>query len=115
MKIERFEVAGLAQYSYVISASGKAAVIDAIRDIDRYLEYVTPEGLMLTHVLETHIHADFAAGSTALAKATGAKLALSAFTQGEHYIFSMPHGPRVDGDTIDIGTARPRQAHRAGQ
>lgn len=114
MKIERFEVPGLAQYSYVISAGGKAAVIDAVRDVDRYLEYVTREGLTLTHVLETHIHADFAAGSTALVATTGAKLALSGHTQGEHYVYSMPHDPLVDGDTIAIGTVRLKVLHTPG-
>lgn len=114
MKIERFEVPGLAQYSYVISAGGKAAIIDAMRDVDRYLEYVTREGLTLTHVLETHIHADFAAGSTALVAATGVKFALSGHTQGEHYVYSMPHHPLVDGDTIEIGTARLKVLHTPG-
>ena len=114
MKIERFEVPGLAQYSYVISAGGKAAIIDAIRDVDRYLEYVKREGLTLTHILETHIHADFAAGSTALVDMTGAKLALSGHTQGEHYVYSMPHDPLVDGDTIAIGTVGLKVLHTPG-
>lgn len=114
MKIKRFEVAGLAQYSYVISAGGKAAVIDAVRDIDRYLEYIAREGLTLTHVLETHIHADFAAGSTALAAAAGAKLWLSAHTKGEHYAYSMPHESVVDSDTLEIGTVRLSVLHTPG-
>ncbi len=60
MKIERFEVPGLAQYSYVISDGGVAAVIDPIRDIDRYMDYAATQGLPIRYVLETHIHADFA-------------------------------------------------------
>ena len=32
MKIKQFEVAGLAQYSHVISSKGKAIVINPMRD-----------------------------------------------------------------------------------
>ncbi|GAC1424258.1 MAG: MBL fold hydrolase [Acidobacteriaceae bacterium] len=70
--------------------------------------------ILLTHILETHIHADFAAGSTALAKATGAKLALSAYSQGEHYVYSMPHDSLLDGDVIDVGTVRLKALHTPG-
>ena len=114
MKIKRFEVPGLAQYSYVISADGKAAVIDPIRDTDRYLDYLAQEGLTLTDVLETHIHADFATGSTALIETTGAQLALSAYDQNEHYVYSMPHRALSDGDSIEIGSVRLKVLHTPG-
>ncbi len=114
MKIERFEVPGLAQYSYVISAEGQTVVIDAIRDIDRYISYATRNDLKILHILETHIHADFAAGSTALAAATGAELALSAYDEGEHYRYSMPHRALRNGDEIQIGAVRLRALHTPG-
>ncbi len=114
MKIQRFEIPGLAQYSYVLSAEGKAAIIDPIRDIDRYVDYAAQEALTFTHVLETHIHADFAAGSTALINATGAQLALSAYDNDEHYVYSMPHRALSDGDVIDIGSARLQVLHTPG-
>ncbi len=114
MKIKRFEVPGLAQYSYVVSAGGKAAVIDAIRDIDRYVEYAAQENLIITHVFETHIHADFAAGSSALIKATGAELALSAYTKGEHFVYSMPHRSLFNGDKVEIGPVRLEVLHTPG-
>lgn len=114
MKIERFEVPGLAQYSYVISAEGKAAVVDAIRDSDRYVAYAERHGLRITHVLETHIHADFAAGSLALTEATGAELALSAYDEGEHYRYAMPRRALYDGDVIEIGPVRIQALHTPG-
>lgn len=114
MKIERFEIPGLAQYSYMISAGGKAAVIDAIRDVDRYTEYASKEKLQITHVLETHIHADFAAGSIALCQIAGAELALSAYDKDEHYCYAMLHRPLRDGDTIEIGSVRIRALHTPG-
>lgn len=114
MKIERFEVAGLAQYSYVISDGGRAAVIDAIRDVERYVEYAAKEGLTITHVLETHIHADFAAGSTALVAATGAELCLSAYDEGEHFESAMPHRELRDGELIGVGNLFLEALHTPG-
>jgi hydroxyacylglutathione hydrolase len=114
MKIERFEIPGLAQYSYVVSANGKAAVIDPIRDIDGYTAYAQQQGLTITHILETHIHADFAAGSTALAEATGAELALSGHDEGEHYQYAMAHRALRDGDEIEVGSVRIRALHTPG-
>jgi hydroxyacylglutathione hydrolase len=114
MKIERFEVPGLAQYSYVLSDAGQAVVIDPVRDIDRYLDYLTKERLHLTYVLETHIHADFAAGSVALAEASGAELAVSAYDKAERYQYAMPHRALADGDSIEVGKMRVEARHTPG-
>lgn len=114
MKIERFEVAGLAQYSYIVSDAGEAIVIDAIRDIDRYVEYLAANNLRLTHILETHIHADFAAGSVELAEATGAQLAFSAYDEGEKYVYAMPHLKLGDGDSLQVGALRIEARHTPG-
>lgn len=114
MKIDRFEIPGLAQYSYVVSSEGEAIVVDPIRDVDRYLEYSSQWNLKITHVVETHIHADFASGATALVAATGAELAVSGYDNGQHYQYSMPHRALRDGDFIDIGTVRTRPLHTPG-
>lgn len=114
MKIQRFEIPGLAQYSYVVSADGKAVVIDPIRDFDRYTVYARSENLAITHVLETHIHADFASGAPALAQAASAELALSAYDEGEHYRYAMPHRRLYDGDVVEVGSARLRALHTPG-
>lgn len=114
MKVQRFEIEGLAQYSYVVSDGGEAAVIDAIRDIDRYIMYTEASNVKITHILETHIHADFAAGSTALARATGGKLALSAYDEGERYRYAMHHRALRDGDGVQVGSARLQALHTPG-
>jgi hydroxyacylglutathione hydrolase len=114
MTIERFEVPGLSQYSYVVSDGGVAAVIDPLRDVDRYLEYAERLGLRITHVLETHIHADFAAGSLGLVEATGTQLAVSAYDEGERYRYAMPHRALADGDSIEIGSVRLQALHTPG-
>lgn len=112
--IHRFETPGLAQYAYLIASNGEAAVIDPIRDIEPYLDYARDHSLTITHVLETHIHADFASGATALAAATGAALALSAYDAGELYHYAMPHQPLHSGDSITVGALRLEAIHTPG-
>ncbi|WP_260703030.1 MBL fold metallo-hydrolase [Edaphobacter flagellatus] len=114
MKIERFQVPGLAQYSYVVSDGGQAVVIDPIRDTDRYLDYAARMELRIVSIVETHIHADFAAGSTALAQSTGAELALSAYDQNERYRYTMPHRTLHDGDSIVVGSLHLQVLHTPG-
>jgi hydroxyacylglutathione hydrolase len=114
MRIDRFEVPGLAQYSYVVSSHGEAAVIDAIRDFDRYVGYAEEHALRIRYVLETHIHADFAAGSAGLAEQTGAELALSAYDEGELYRYGMPHRALKDGEAVEFGSVRLEALHTPG-
>ena len=79
MLFESFEVKGLAHYSYLVGcpAAGIVAVVDPRRDVDVYLSFAADRGLSISHVLETHIHADFASGARARAEETGAELCLS--------------------------------------
>ena len=80
MIVKRFYDDTLAQASYLIGCgrTGNAIVIDPSRDIDQYLRMAEAEEVAVTHVTETHIHADFVSGSRELAVRTGAALYLSA-------------------------------------
>ena len=113
MRIEQFEVAGLAQYSYVLSSDGQALVIDPMRDFDRYTAYAREQGLAIKYVTETHIHADFASGARSLAEATGAQLALSSYDR-EPYRYSMEHHALRDGDALRIGKLHLVALHTPG-
>ena len=55
----------LAQYAYLVGCqrSGEALIIDPQRDIDRYKFLAQENGLRITAVAETHIHADFVSGA----------------------------------------------------
>lgn len=113
MKIKQFEVAGLAQYSYVLSSEGEAIVIDPMRDFDRYTRYAEEQALAIRYVTETHVHADFVSGAKALAEATGAELALSSY-DAEPYRYSMQHRALGDGDELRIGKLRLAALHTPG-
>lgn len=79
MLLKRLNDANLAQASYLIgcAATGEAIVVDPNRDVEQYVLAAATEGLRVTHVTETHIHADFVSGSRELAQRTGARLLLS--------------------------------------
>src|SRR5690606_42137984 len=79
MFLKRFYDEKLAQASYLVGcpATGEALVVDANRDVQQYIDEAESHGLRITHVTETHIHADYVSGSRELAARTGAKLYLS--------------------------------------
>ncbi len=94
----------LAQASYFIGCqkAGVAAVIDAKRDVDTYIEIAKQNNMKITHIFETHIHADFLAGSRELAALTGADMYLSD-EGGEGWKYEFPHKGVKDKDVIKLG------------
>lgn len=106
---------GLAHASYIVGcqASGTAAVIDPQRDIDVYLQIAEQEKLRITHVLETHIHADFLSGSRELQQATGAELYLSD-EGGPSWQYHFPHVGLHNGDTFMVGNIKFEVWHTPG-
>ena len=94
----------LAQASYFIGCqkAGVAAVIDAKRDVDTYIEIAKQNNMKITHIFETHIHADFLAGSRELAALTGADMYLSD-EGGEGWEYEFPHKGLKDKDVIKLG------------
>ncbi len=114
MILHRIEVPGLAHYSYVVASNGEAAVIDPKRDTDTYLDFAAARGLKITHVLETHIHADYASGAAQLAAEAGADLCVSAHDEQETYQYQMPHHDCRDGDELRVGNLRFVVMHTPG-
>jgi hydroxyacylglutathione hydrolase len=105
----------LAQGSYVIGcqATGETIVIDAQRDIDVYLDMAKQNNLRITHIAETHIHADFLCGSRELAAVTGATMYLSD-EGGEDWQYQFPHAGLKEGDVIKVGNLALAVMHTPG-
>lgn len=106
---------GLAHASYMVGcqASGTVAVIDPQRDIEVYLRIAEQEKLRITHVLETHIHADFLSGSRELQQVTGAELYLSD-EGGPEWQYQFPHVGLHDGDAFMVGNIKFEVWHTPG-
>ncbi|WP_286856494.1 MULTISPECIES: MBL fold metallo-hydrolase [Sphingobacterium] len=105
----------LAQASYFIGcqAKGEAIVIDAQRDIDVYLEIAKQNNMKITHLAETHIHADYLCGSRELAAVTGAQMYLSD-EGGEDWQYQFPHVGLKHGDKINVGNLSLEVLHTPG-
>lgn len=114
MKLHRFEVPGLAHYSYLIEVDKQAVVVDPKRDIDTYLQHAAERGLQITHVIETHIHADFASGACAIAQASNAELWLSAYDRGEQFEYAFDHVAWKEGHELKVGHVRITAIHTPG-
>jgi len=116
MILERFEVKGLAHYSYLVGCeqSKEVVVVDPKRDIATYVEFCSSRKLTIKAVLETHIHADYASGAPELADAVRAELCLSAYDEGELYHAVTPHRALREGDTFNFGTVKLQVLHTPG-
>ncbi len=119
MFFKQFYDQPLAQASYMIGcqATGEAIVVDPIRDIHEYLEVAAAEGLRISHVTETHIHADFVSGARELAARTGAQVYLSAEGGSDwQYAFAKADGATLvrHGDVITVGNITLDVMHTPG-
>lgn len=115
MLIERIYDEDLAQAGYFIGCqrTGQALVVDARRDIDVYRDLAARNGMEITAVTETHIHADYLSGTRELAAATGATIHVSGEGGADwQYEFEAPR--LHDGDEIRIGNIVVAAVHTPG-
>ena len=115
----------LAAAAYLIGCqrTGESILIDPERDIDRYIALAKSEGLRITAVTETHIHADFLSGTREVAEQTGATVYLSdeggsdwSYEWIEKKISggSYKHVLLKDGATFNIGNIEFKVLHTPG-
>lgn len=80
--LEIYQVQRLAKgcLSYVLAtpSSGEAVVVDPSRHIDEYQRVADDDDMRITHVVDTHVHADHISGGRRLADATDATYHLPA-------------------------------------
>ena len=97
MYIEQFFEPGLSHSSYLLGALNICAIIDPQRDIDIYTEAARRMGMEITHIMETHLHADFVSGHMDLRGKTGADIYAP-----ESARCKFNHVPVREGSTFDI-------------
>ena len=83
--------------SYVIGAGESCVVIDPALDVERYEDVAREHGWRVTHVVDTHLHADHISGARDLVARTGARLLLS---PSDPFGFSFE--PLADGMRIEL-------------
>ena len=111
MFTQQFFIEGLGCASYLVGceAKGVAAVIDPDRDVKKYLETAQSRGLKITHIIETHLHADHISGNSDLATRIGADIYLHESSGAE-----FAHKKVKQDDVIELGNIRLKVLHTPG-
>ena len=111
MYFNQVSVPGLGCLSYAIGcpAAKAMAVVDPKRDIQDYLTIAREEGMQITHVFNTHVHADHISGDQELRDSTGADIYIH-----ESAPVQYRHKDLKEGDTFEIGAAKIEVLHTPG-
>ena len=105
----RFET-GCAAYVFGCGGHGLACAVDPQEaDVAAYVEFATSKAMRITHVFDTHVHADHRSGGRALAALVGAKYCLHRLAN-----VAFPFEPLDDGQVIELGNTVVRVLHTPG-
>ncbi len=105
----RFET-GCAAYLFGCGSKGLCAVVDAQeKDVDAFVAFAAEKAMRITHVFETHVHADHRSGGRSLAARVGARYCLH---RSADVAFSFE--PLDDGRVIELGNTVVRVLHTPG-
>ena len=111
---ERIQTEGIAVLSYLVGddAAGVAAVVDPRADVEVYVELAREKKLAITHIFETHIHADLVSGALELrAQLESAEIFVS--HEGEAR-YDFDHEAIHDGDSFEFGSVHVTVRHTPG-
>jgi glyoxylase-like metal-dependent hydrolase (beta-lactamase superfamily II) len=101
---------GCAAYLLGCGTLGKCAVVDPrADDVDTYVAFAESKKMRITHVIETHVHADHRSGGVELARRAGA-----AYCLHESADVSVPFMPLRDGQEVELGNTRVKVLHTPG-
>ena len=111
---ERIQTEGIAELSYLIGddSTGIAAVVDPTPDVDKYVALAREHAVSITHIFETHIHADLMSGARELCARLGSAKVFVSHEGGARYGFD---GEAVkDGDRFEFGSLVMTAKHTPG-
>ncbi len=111
---ERIVTDGIAELSYLLGDDGQgiAAVFDPTPDVDKYVELARERNVSITHIFETHIHADLMSGSRQLCARVDSAQVYGSGEEGAEYGFAIKK--IKDGDTFAFGSTRVTARHTPG-
>ena len=111
MYFNQISVDGMGCLSYAIGCPRAKAmvVVDPKRDVQDYLAIAREEGMQITHVFNTHLHADHISGDQELRLATGAEIYIH-----ENAPVEYTHKALKAGDTFNLGAAKIEVLHTPG-
>jgi len=104
VRVWQFQRPAKACLSYLVGVPGGACIIvDPTRQPQPYLDLAAEHGMTVTHVVDTHVHADHISGGPALAAELAAEYHLP--PEDVAGILPFPNRPLKDGDVLDLGPA----------
>lgn len=111
---ERIFTEGIAEISYLVGddSVGVAAVFDPTPDADRYQRLARRKKVAITHIFETHVHADLMSGALELRSRTVSAKVYVSHEGGARYGFD--HKGVKDGDTFTFGKTMITVRHTPG-
>ncbi|MDT9024349.1 MBL fold metallo-hydrolase [Rossellomorea yichunensis] len=86
--------------SYMVVSNGEAAIVDATRMTDIFIDFAKEKGATITNVFDTHLHADHISGGRNIAEATNATYWLPP-KDAEEVTFE--YASLEDGNNVVIG------------
>ena len=107
VRVWQFQRPAKACLSYVVGVPGQSCiVVDPTRQPQPYLDIAKEHDMAVTHVVDTHVHADHISGGPALAAELGVEYHLP--PEDACGVVPFPNRPLEDGDVLDLGSAQVR-------
>ena len=111
MYFKQISVNGLGCLSYIIGCpgAGEMMVVDPKRDVADYLDIAREEGMRITRVIDTHVHADHVSGAQELRHRTGAEVCM-----WHEVETGFPCTGLHEGDILEAGVGKLQVLHTPG-
>lgn len=99
-------------YFFGCAGHGKAIAVDVLAgDEEWFLDQARRAGVQITHVIDTHVHADHHSGGPQLARRAGARYCLHASNRGRT---GFPFTPLAHGERVEAGNVLVDVIHTPG-
>jgi len=106
MFFEQISTPGLGCYSYAIGcpSGGVMVVVDPRRDIDVYLRIAAENGMRITHIFDTHVHADHISGAQDLRASTHADIYIHESAPVKYEAKKLKNGDEFEFGYVTVNT-----------
>jgi hydroxyacylglutathione hydrolase len=99
-------------YLFGCGTLGKAIAVDVVAgDEQWFMDQARASGVAISHVIDTHVHADHYSGGRQLAQLAGALYCLH---ESDASVVRFPFHPLRDGDIIEAGNVEVKVLHTPG-
>jgi hydroxyacylglutathione hydrolase len=99
-------------YFFGCAGHGKAIAVDVVADDEKwFIDAARRAKVTITHVIDTHLHADHYSGGRALADAVQAPFCLH---ESDQPSVNFPIHPLRDGQVLDVGNVKVKILHTPG-